>query len=49
MAIGDSVMLGAATELVDFGFAVDAVESRTFVDGLETIQTLNTQTRLGDC
>jgi len=48
LAIGDSVMLGAATELVDFGFVVDAVESRTFVDGLETIQTVNTQTWLGD-
>jgi len=48
LALGDSVMLGAAPQLVEQGFTVDAVESRAFVNGLDTIQQLNAQGRLGD-
>jgi hypothetical protein len=48
LALGDSVMLGAATQLAAQGFTVDAVESRAFVNGLETVQTLKEQGRLGD-
>jgi peptidoglycan/LPS O-acetylase OafA/YrhL len=48
LALGDSVMLGAATQLVDGGFTVDAVESRQFVNGLDTLLALKEQGRLGD-
>jgi hypothetical protein len=48
LALGDSVMLGAAPALVDSGFTVDAVESRTFINGLDTIEILKAQDRLGD-
>ncbi len=48
LAIGDSVMLGAATQLAEMGFVVDAVESRQFSNGTDTIATLNEQGRLGD-
>lgn len=48
LALGDSVMLGAATQLSADGFLVDAVESRAFVNGLDTVQQLNEQGRLGD-
>ncbi len=48
LALGDSVMLGAARQLTDSGFAVDAVESRQFSDGVATIQQLKEQGRLGD-
>ena len=48
LALGDSVMLGAAAQLADDGFTVDAVESRQFVNGLDTVRTLNEQGRLGD-
>jgi hydrogenase maturation factor len=48
LALGDSVMLGAAPALAESGFTVDAVESRDFVNGLDTIEILNTQDRLGD-
>ena len=41
-------MLGAATQLAADGFLVDAVESRAFVNGLDTVQQLNQQGRLGD-
>ncbi len=41
-------MLGAATQLAAQGFTVDAVESRAFVNGLETVLTLKEQGRLGD-
>jgi peptidoglycan/LPS O-acetylase OafA/YrhL len=47
LAIGDSVMLGAAPELSDNGFVVDATESRQFSNGADTVATLNTQGRLG--
>jgi peptidoglycan/LPS O-acetylase OafA/YrhL len=48
LALGDSVMLGAAQELKDDGFVVDAVESRAFVNGLDTVLQLQAQGRLGD-
>jgi peptidoglycan/LPS O-acetylase OafA/YrhL len=48
LALGDSVMLGAAEQLKAQGFTVDAVESRAFVNGLDTVQTLKEQGRLGD-
>ncbi len=48
LALGDSVMQGAATQLAERGFVVDAVESRQFSDGAETIATLREQGRLGD-
>ncbi len=48
LALGDSVMLGAATQLSADGFLVDAIESRAFVNGLDTVQQLNEQGRLGD-
>ena len=48
LALGDSVMLGAATQLAANGFVVDAVESRQFSDGADTIVTLNEQGRLGE-
>ena len=35
LALGDSVMLGAASQLAALGFTVDAVESRPFVDGVD--------------
>ncbi len=41
-------MLGAATQLAEMGFVVDAVESRQFSNGTDTIATLNEQGRLGD-
>ena len=40
LAIGDSVMLGAAEELQAAGFAVDAAESRAFVRGVDILQSL---------
>ena len=48
LALGDSVMLGAAVQLEALGFVVDAQESRAFVNGLDTIVTLQQQDRLGD-
>jgi hypothetical protein len=48
LALGDSVMLGAARQLSDQGFVVDAVESRAFVNGLDTVLQLGAQGRLGD-
>jgi len=48
LALGDSVMLGAAPQLSEQGFVVDAVESRQFSDGTDTISALNEQGRLGD-
>ena len=39
-------MLGAATELTELGLAVDAVESRAFVNGLALVQQLAEQDRL---
>ncbi len=47
-AIGDSVMLGAAGELTNRGFTVDAKESRQFSDGRAVIEQLRADGRLGD-
>jgi peptidoglycan/LPS O-acetylase OafA/YrhL len=47
-ALGDSVMLGAAGELTNRGFVVDAAENRQFSDGLAIVQQLNAADRLGD-
>jgi peptidoglycan/LPS O-acetylase OafA/YrhL len=47
-ALGDSVMLGAATPLAEQGFLVDAAVSRQFKDGVASIQSLADQGRLGD-
>ncbi len=46
-AIGDSVMLGAAGNLADAGFCVDAIESRAFVNGLDQVMRLRSDGRLG--
>jgi peptidoglycan/LPS O-acetylase OafA/YrhL len=48
LALGDSVMLGAAGQLSEDGFIVSAEESRSFVNGLDTVLQLNEQGRLGD-
>ncbi len=48
LAIGDSVMLGAAPQLQALGFLVDAKESRQFANGVEAAETLQAQGRLGD-
>ena len=48
LALGDSVMLGAASPIKALGFTVDAVESRQFVDGVEVAEALKEQGRLGD-
>jgi peptidoglycan/LPS O-acetylase OafA/YrhL len=48
LAIGDSVMLGAAEELAAAGVTVDAKTSRQMVDEIANVQALRTQGRLGD-
>ena len=48
LAVGDSVMLGAAAPLAELGFTVDAVESRAWVNGLDFVETLGRQDRLPD-
>jgi peptidoglycan/LPS O-acetylase OafA/YrhL len=48
LAVGDSVMKGAAEPLSEFGFVVDAVESRAFVNGLDSVLRLQQNGRLGD-
>ena len=48
LALGDSVMLGAAPQLAERNFTVDAKESRAFVSGLDTILNLEQSGRLGD-
>ncbi|MBV1894321.1 MAG: hypothetical protein KUG57_09760, partial [Ilumatobacteraceae bacterium] len=48
LALGDSVMLGASEQLKALDFVVDAKESRSFVNGLDLILTLEQQGRLGD-
>lgn len=40
IALGDSIMLGAAEELADAGFVVDALASRQFVDLLDVVAAL---------
>ncbi len=46
LAIGDSVMLGAAQELRDAGFAVDAEEARSFVRGIDIAEALVAKDKL---
>jgi len=46
IAIGDSVLLGAAEELQGAGFAVDADESRAFASGIDIVQALVDQDQL---
>jgi peptidoglycan/LPS O-acetylase OafA/YrhL len=48
LALGDSVMLGAASELTDIGFTVDAKESRQFSSGVDVVETLRAEGLLGD-
>ena len=48
VALGDSVMLGAAPALTENGFTVDAVQSRSWKDGLADVQTLAARDRLPD-
>jgi len=48
LAIGDSVMLGAARELVAAGVTVDAVKSRPYRQALEIANYLRSVNRLGD-
>jgi peptidoglycan/LPS O-acetylase OafA/YrhL len=48
LALGDSVMLGAAGPLTDLGFAVDAEESRAWVRGIDIVETLGQEDRLPD-
>lgn len=47
LAIGDSVMLGAAPELVKAGIVVDAAESRQLSDVISTMQKLRDQDVFG--
>jgi peptidoglycan/LPS O-acetylase OafA/YrhL len=46
LAVGDSVMLGAAEQLGKIGFTVSALESRAWVNGLDYIQELGEQNLL---
>jgi len=48
IAVGDSVMLGAAAQLNELGFTVDAQESRAWVNGLDYVERLGDQGRLPD-
>ncbi|MGE3689483.1 MAG: acyltransferase family protein [Acidimicrobiia bacterium] len=48
LAIGDSVMLGAATKLSEQGVWVDAKVGRQFKEGVEIVTALNAQGLLGD-
>jgi hypothetical protein len=46
LAVGDSVMRGAAEQLGEIGFTVDAVESRAWANGLSFVEGLGQQNRL---
>ncbi len=48
LALGDSVMQGAAGELTARGYTVDAQESRQFSDGRAIVEQLRADERLGD-
>jgi len=48
IAIGDSVMLGAANVLTDRGITVDALKSRPFRQALEICNYLKSVNRLGE-
>jgi len=47
IALGDSVMLGAAEELQALGFAVDAVKSRQMIDFVPTMQQIRADGTFG--
>ena len=47
LAIGDSVMVGAAAQLSAAGFCVDAEQSRAFIGGIDDIQQLHAVGKLG--
>lgn len=47
LAIGDSILLGAASQLNDAGIIVDASVSRAFVDGLDLVGTLVDEGTIG--
>jgi hypothetical protein len=46
LALGDSVMLGAASRLRHHGYAVNAAESRQVYDGIDVLQRLRASGRL---
>jgi peptidoglycan/LPS O-acetylase OafA/YrhL len=46
IAVGDSVMRGAAEQLTEIGFTVDAIESRSWGNGLDFVEGLGEQNRL---
>ena len=48
LALGDSVMLGAAQSLTDQGVTVDAQKSRQFIDALPILNYLKSVNELGD-
>jgi len=48
LAVGDSVMKGAAEELATYGFVVSAEESRSFANGVDYVIQLGDQGQLGD-
>ena len=48
LAIGDSVMLGAANILTERGITVDAMKSRPYRQALEIVNYLKSVKRLGD-
>jgi peptidoglycan/LPS O-acetylase OafA/YrhL len=48
VALGDSVMLGAATQLIERGYVVDAEVSRQFKTGVDIVTFLNGQGVLGN-
>ncbi len=48
LAIGDSVMLGAADILTKRGITVDALKSRAFIQALEIVNFLKSVNRLGE-
>jgi hypothetical protein len=48
VAIGDSVMLGAATQLRELGYVVDAAISRQFKAGVDIVAYLNQSRVLGN-
>ena len=48
IALGDSVMLGAAGRFTELGFTVDAAESRAWVRGIDIVETLQREPPSGD-
>ena len=44
LAIGDSRMLGAVSDLQQYGFTIDALESRQFTDGVDIVEHLAERT-----